>query len=274
MGKFKLVIPVLVVLLLYGYMYLQPSSEHVDENQIIRTDVFQHKSIEIQWLVCSGFRIKDLDTGIVVYTDPYEIYKLNSALGQPLEEADYIFISHTNHIDHFSRPNVLKLSSENTVLILPSYATGLQNLPVKEVHNGSPGESFDFDEIRFEVVPMYNVNKRRSNGVLFHPPEENHIGAVIEIGGVRIYFAASTDHIPEMNDIQADIVLLPVGGYAFMTPNEAASAVESMSEKYPVKYAIPMHYEYLPNFLGPVAAETFAEKVNSSVVILEMGLDD
>ncbi len=273
--KIRYLIPViLIVLIVAGYSYYRPVDDPVEEDIILPSHTFRYEGIEIQWLVCSGFRIKDLDTGIVVYTDPYEIYKINAYLDQPLEKADYIFISHTNHIDHYSRPNVIKLSTENTTLILPSYATGITSLPVNEIHNVSPGDSIDFDTVTFDIVPMYNVNKRRSSGELFHPPDENHVGTVIEIGGVRIYFAASTDLIPEMADIQADIAILPIGGYAFMTPHEAASAIEIMSENYEVKWAIPMHYGYLPNFLGSSSADTFAELANCSVAILDMSIGD
>lgn len=267
------VLVIVATIIVAGYVYLRPGDEPIEKVLDTPSNLFRYKDIEIQWLVCASFRIKDLETGVVVYTDPYKTYEINHQLDEPLEKADYVFVSHTNHIDHFSRTNVLKLSNQDTTLILPSYATSFSGLPVKEVLTVSTGETLEYDSISFEFVPMYNVNKRRSNGELFHSPEENHIGTVMEIGGVRIYFAGSTDIIPEMEYIQADIVILPIGGYAFMTPKEAAQAVDIMSEYYEVKWAIPMHYGYLPNFLNLSAADKFAEEANCSVAILEMSLE-
>ncbi|MDF1540093.1 MAG: MBL fold metallo-hydrolase [Candidatus Thorarchaeota archaeon] len=96
----------------------------------------------------------------------------------------------------------------------------------------------------FEFVPSYNLDKYNSDGFLFHPPGDVNVGVVIDFGNSRIYHTGDTDAIPEMKNISADIVLLPVSGYAWMEPDEAATAVEYLQESNNLTYAIPIHWGY------------------------------
>src|SRR6185437_13315726 len=74
----------------------------------------------------------------------------------------------------------------------------------------------------------------------YHPKEDNKIGFVIHMDKLKIYHAGDTDLIPEMNDIDADIALVPVSGTYVMNYEEAAKAVNDHIK--PKKMAIPMHY--------------------------------
>jgi L-ascorbate metabolism protein UlaG (beta-lactamase superfamily) len=64
------------------------------------------------------------------------------------------------------------------------------------------------------------------------------VGYVVTIGGVRLYFAGDTDHIPEMADIDCDVALLPVSGKYVMTAEEAAEAARTLQPEV----VVPMHY--------------------------------
>ncbi|MCM8785785.1 MAG: MBL fold metallo-hydrolase, partial [Candidatus Omnitrophica bacterium] len=66
----------------------------------------------------------------------------------------------------------------------------------------------------------------------------NWCGYIIEIEGKKIYVAGDTDFIPEMKNISADIVIVPVGGTYTMNAEEAANAVNTIKPKV----AIPYHY--------------------------------
>jgi L-ascorbate metabolism protein UlaG (beta-lactamase superfamily) len=59
------------------------------------------------------------------------------------------------------------------------------------------------------------------------------------VEGERIYYGGDTDLIPEMKDVKADIVILPVGGTYTMTAEEAARAADLIQPKT----AIPIHYD-------------------------------
>jgi len=193
----------------------------------------------IHWLGHDTFRIENDKT---IYTDPYE-------LQGELPKADLILITH-DHFDHLSPKDVAKVAKEDTVIV--TIAAAAQKLK-GDVRVVKPGESLVVQGIPIETVPAYNVNKFRSPGVPFHLQESGHVGFIFTVGGQRIYHAGDTDVIPEMDDIEADIALLPVGGTYTMTADEAAEAANRIRPQI----AIPMHWGTI------VGSEKDAERFSS-----------
>ncbi len=193
----------------------------------------------IHWLGHDTFRIENDKT---IYTDPYE-------LQGELPKADLILITH-DHFDHLSPKDVAKVAKEDTVIV--TIAAAAQKLK-GDVRVVKPGESLVVQGIPIETVPAYNVNKFRSPGQPFHPQESGHVGFIFTVGGQRIYHAGDTDVIPEMDDIEADIALLPVGGTYTMTADEAAEAANRIRPQI----AIPMHWGTI------VGSEKDAERFSS-----------
>ncbi len=202
----------------------------------------------IHWLGHDTFRIENDKT---IYIDPYELK------GKP-PEADLILITHDHH-DHCSPDDVARVAKDDTVIVTVAAAARRLKGDVRVV---KPGESLVVHGILIETVPAYNVNKFRSPGVPFHPQESGHVGFILTVGGVRIYHAGDTDVIPEMDDIEADIALLPVGGTYTMTADEAAQAANRIKPKV----AIPMHHGAI---VGSVRdAQRFRDLCQMEVVIL------
>jgi L-ascorbate metabolism protein UlaG (beta-lactamase superfamily) len=94
------------------------------------------------------------------------------------------------------------------------------------------GDELHIGGVKVEAVPSYNMNKA------FHPKSSAWIGFIVTMGGKRIYYCGDTDFIPEMREIEADIVIIPVGGTYTMTADEAAGAVNVINPEA----AIPIHY--------------------------------
>jgi len=202
----------------------------------------------IHWLGHASFRIENDKT---IYIDPYELK------GKP-PEADLILITHDHH-DHCSPDDVAKVAKDDTVIV--TIAAAAQRLK-GDVRVVKPGESLLVLGIPIKTVPAYNVNKFRSPGVPFHPQESGHVGFVLTVGGLRIYHAGDTDVIPEMDDIEADIALLPVGGTYTMTADEAAQAANRIKPKV----TIPIHWGAI---VGSVRdAQRFRDLCQMEVVIL------
>jgi L-ascorbate metabolism protein UlaG (beta-lactamase superfamily) len=172
---------------------------------------------KIAWLGHDGFRI---DGDQTIYIDPYEI--------APGPKADLILVTH-EHFDHCAPEDVAKLQSSETVIVTEKDSA--QKL-TGDVRVMVPGDSITVGKTRIEAVPAYNTNKQ------FHPKENQWLGFIIEIDGVRIYHAGDTDFIPEMKDFKVDIALLPVSGTYVMTAKEAVKAAVAIGPKL----AIPMHY--------------------------------
>lgn len=178
---------------------------------------------KLHWLGHDSFR---LDGPPVIYFDPWKLR------GRP-PAADLVLVSHEHH-DHCSPGDVEKVSGPGTLVV--AAAAAARQLPGARAVR--PGERLTAAGVEIEAVRAYNVNKFRSPGVPFHPREAEHVGYIVTVGGVRLYFAGDTDHIPEMADIACDVALLPVSGIYVMTVEEAADAAHTLSPEI----VVPMHY--------------------------------
>lgn len=189
--------------------------------------MFEYGGVKISWLGHDGFKIKNAKT---VYVDPYEI--------KGGEEADILLISH-NHEDHCSPEDVKKIVSEKTTIITTAESKRkLSKTKAKEILVAKPGQKILIDDVSIETVPAYNVNKFRSPGHPFHPKENEMLGFIVTMNGVRIYHAGDTDLIPEMERFNVDVACLPVSGTYVMTAEEAVESTRHIK----LKVAIPMHY--------------------------------
>lgn len=197
---------------------------------------------KIAWLGHSSFKIAD---DKVIYIDPRKLGR-----GEP---ADIILVTHSHH-DHCSPQDVAKLQKAETVIVTVPDCVEKFGGDVRPIRTG---DSLKIDEVIIQAVPAYNTDKPH------HPKAAGWVGFIIEMGGSRIYHAGDTDSIPEMDEIKADIALLPVGGTYTMTAEEAAQAAERIKPKV----AIPMHWGEI---VGSRAdAEKFKRLCSCEVRILD-----
>ncbi|MHA2246813.1 MAG: MBL fold metallo-hydrolase [Candidatus Hodarchaeales archaeon] len=255
----------------YIYVDDQKININVDDQEIISDKFLYYHGVNISWFGEAAFRIKSGD--LVVYIDPYLV-------SSDAEKADIIISTHI-HGEHLSLTDVRNLSDSNTSLYTPepdpsvdgngpTPSVLLRQTPGK-VCFIEPGMVVNHSGIILEFVPAYNIDKYNYYipGQLWHPPWANWIGVIVEIGETRIYHPGDCDHIPEMEQIDCNIFLAPIGGVAVMTPQEAAEAVESLKITSNLKYAIPMHYFYVLVTSPYVPSAKFAAKANCTVVILK-----
>ncbi len=162
----------------------------------------------------------------VIYIDPFKIE-------DDCHDADIIFITHS-HYDHYSEEDIKKIIKENTkIVVTEDLKENVNNITKSEnVIIVKPNEKYYVDGINFETIPAYNTNKQ------FHPKQNNWVGYVIELNGLKYYIAGDTDITDENKKVKCDVAFVPVGGTYTMTAKEAADLVNIIKPKI----AVPIHY--------------------------------
>lgn len=248
----KKTVLVIVIWLLFG-VCLPATKTWRAQDAVTLAVVFADSSLAasrggnmLHWLGHASFRF---DGTKVIYTDPWELKKFDP-------KADIILITH-EHFDHCSPADVTKLAKAGTTVIATADCAVKLKGSTFNVRSLKPGESTVVEGVKIEAVPAYNINKQ------FHPKANNWVGYIVTLDGQRIYHAGDTDAIPEMKQIKADIVLVPIGGTYTMTAKEAAEAVNWINPKV----AIPMHWGKIVGSIND--AETFKKLVKCEVQILK-----
>lgn len=163
----------------------------------------------------------------VIYIDPFKIDK-------DYNDADIVFITH-DHFDHYSKENIDKVINENTTIIIPKelltkiLRKGINKNAVITVESN---KEYMVQGIKFETIPAYNTDKT------FHPKENDWVGYIITLDGIRYYIAGDTDITEENRKVKCDVAFVPVGGTYTMDFKEAAQLINEIQPKI----AVPIHY--------------------------------
>lgn len=161
----------------------------------------------------------------IIYIDPFKIK-------EETHDADFIFCTHT-HYDHLSIDDIKKIIKPETIIVVTQDGkTQLENLNIKKVVTVLPDHEYNENGIKFKTIRAYNINKN------FHPKSNNWVGYIIYSNRTSYYIAGDTDFIPEMKEVKADVVFLPVGGTYTMDVEQAIYAANIIKPKY----AVPIHF--------------------------------
>ena len=179
---------------------------------------------DIEVLYHSSIRISK---NKIIYIDPFKIDK-------NYNDADIVFITH-DHFDHYSEEDIDKVINENTTIIIPEemltkiLRKGINKNAVITVESN---KEYMVQEIKFETIPAYNTNKT------FHPKENDWVGYIITLDGIRYYIAGDTNITEENRKVKCDVAFVPVGGTYTMDFKEAAQLINEIQPKI----AVPIHY--------------------------------
>jgi L-ascorbate metabolism protein UlaG (beta-lactamase superfamily) len=140
------------------------------------------------------------------------------------------------HGDHLSLETLEALDLDNATLIAP--AAVIEKLPEdisRRIVSLNNGDSFDFNGVKIEAIPMYNL---RTEALKFHTKGRGN-GYVLSINNERIYISGDTEDIPEMRSLKnIDKAFVCMNLPYTMTIESAASAVLEFKPKsvYPYHY--------------------------------------
>lgn len=186
-----------------------------------------------------------------IYFDPIKI-------STEEHDADIIFISH-EHYDHFEPESIEKIANEETVIICPaSMKSRLVEtvIPAGHQYIVTPGGQYEVAGLKVETIAAYNKLKP------FHPKKNGWVGYIVEMDGVRYYFAGDSDATREVKSVSCDVALIPIGGTYTMNAKEAAELVNEMKPKY----VIPVHYGSIVGKMQD--AEEFKKRVLPEVKVV------
>lgn len=185
-----------------------------------------------------------------IYIDPFKIKD------EP-HDADFVLITHS-HYDHYSPEDIEKVVNENTIMVVPesmSEEAGEMTDLVDMITTVEPDTHRDIKGLSIDAVPAYNNKKA------FHPKNENWVGYILDVDGMRVYIAGDTDMTDDNRKITCDVAMVPVGGTYTMDAKEAAALINEIKPKI----AIPVHYGTVVG--SEEDAETFRSLVEAPVAV-------
>ena len=192
----------------------------------------------IKWIGHASFIFRA--NSMNVFVDPFSV---SAAVNS---KADIILITHA-HFDHCSKDDIDRVRSEGTKIVAAPGCLDAKEYSRLEVMR--PGQSKDIMGVRIEAVPAYNTNQARLS---YHPRQNDWVGYVVDVDGMRVYHAGDTDFVDEMKSLSSiDLALLPIGGKYTMDVGEAISAADAIG----AKRTVPMHYKSLLGREGSMEAE-------------------
>ena len=205
----------------------------------------------IIWLGHASFAVRAGNK--LVYIDPFRLGSFN-------EHASTIFVTHP-HFDHFSIDDIKKVAKEDTEIFLPE--DSVHEVKVGKVKGVKPSKSYSSNGITFTTLPAYNNQNERMQ---FHPRSNGWVSYIIEADGIKIFHPGDTDYVKEMDGIDVDVALLPIGGTYTMDVDQAIEAAKRIR----AKTFIPMHYKaVLGKEKASAAEQKFLKNVKNSMLLKE-----
>lgn len=169
-----------------------------------------------------------------VVVDPFISGNPVCPVGLDEIEADFVVVTHA-HGDHWG--DALDLTLRGAVLIstaeIADYA-GVRGAKGARAMNIGGRAAFPFGTVRF--TPAWHSSSF-PDGTYGGMP----MGAVLEIGGRRVYHAGDTALFSDMElvgDLGLDLALLPIGDNFTMGPEDALAALDLLRPKT----VVPIHY--------------------------------
>jgi L-ascorbate 6-phosphate lactonase len=254
-------------------------------------------SLEICWLGQSGFRLRDPDSGTVMFIDPFLSPHEDRTWQAPISpeemgrQADVILCTH-QHLDHFDQPalkSAAGVDNASFMLVVPRPIVEMAidlGIPRERVIGAQPRDSIELSGATVHAVPArhgvdvsdaYTFGEQLSDGLV------RYLGYVVELGGVRAYHAGDTVPYEAQVDIvgalRPHLAMLPINGRDFFRETER-NLVGNMDFREAARLALdlevhamlPMHWELFPHNRGfPGDLVAYVSEFHPQLTVLTFG---
>jgi len=166
--------------------------------------------------------------GKVIHVDPYS----QVADYTRLLKADLIILTH-EHGDHLDKVAMGKIKKGGTHYIVSKVCNEI--LGYGDIMNN--GDKTEWNGIPISAVPAYNIVNKKPDGTAYHPKGRGN-GYIFTFGDKKVYVAADTENIPEMDALKGtiDVAFMPKNLPYTMTDEMFVDAVKKVQPKVVYPY--------------------------------------
>ena len=222
-------------------------------------------STKLTWLGHGCWQINAGDD--VILLDPF----LDDSPTAPVKSADiecqFILVSH-GHFDHISDvPQIAQRTGAQVIAVVEVAEWLKSHRQVENTVGMNIGGLIDLAWGSLKLTPAWHSSSMPDGSYGGQP-----VGFLLNIGGVKIYFACDTALFRDMEligEAELDVAVLPIGDHYTMGPEDSFKAIKYLKPRH----VIPTHYNTWPPISQDV--EMWAEEVKTHTsawpVVLEPG---
>lgn len=226
-------------------------------HQIFEIDVSKGKAA-VHWFGQSSYALKSA-SGVVVLIDPYFPHVRPAEkfiyVEPPVDEAEipanYVLLTH-DHSDHTCIETLgrVRLASPSARYIGP--VESINHIAEAGIAQEQATVVSAGDEVQLGGISVNAVYAKPPGGdpdAGIQPPDVTHLGYVVDLEGVRLYFSGDPINTFAEHDDLVDAVraLGPVVGFFTTHPSEGEfpffDGSQAMARKVGVRMAVPAHYQ-------------------------------
>jgi len=217
----------------------------------------EHGGLGVERLGHASVRV-ETGAGTVVYVDPWS----EVVDGEP-GDGNLVFVTHDD-FDHYDPEAIEAVAKAGaTVAAFEGVDTGeLWHRVVELPHDGEA----TVEGIAVRTLPAYNDpggDHVDDDGEPFHA-EGDGIGLHLTVAGTTVLMPGDTDVLPHHGGLDADVLVVPIGGHYTMDRHEAADLARDVDPGV----VVPVHYDTFAAIETDAAA--FADELAADGIDVEL----